>query len=170
MRDADEAAEQALAVDAAGEVADPPPAGGIAAFPVAPAFRVEVGRDQAVVDFAVLVVVRLGDEAAEALVGRQVADRRRLQPAERDVGAIEVHRDDRSRVRHEVGQGVAPAAGNADDAAVALDRQAFHVHHRVFPYLGIDQPLEREGESPVEQLLPGRAALRTTASSMMRLA
>ena len=98
------------------------------------------------------------EEAAEQVVIGQRVDRGDLQAAQRDVRPVEVDCGDRGGVCGEIAQRVAAAAGDAENAAVFVDLEPFHVDHRVFPNLGVDQPAKGSRKGLVEQcVLQARA-------------
>jgi len=82
------------------------------------------------------------EETVKAFVIGKMPDRRDLQPPQRYVGVVEIDRGHAFGVGGKIGQCVATAAGNAHHAAVGLDGEAFHVDHRVFPDLGVDEAVE----------------------------
>lgn len=91
----------------------------------------------------------------------QMPCRRDFQPPQCDMRGVEIDRDDLGRVGNQIGQDVAAARRDGDDAAVGLDLQRLHVDDRIFPDLRIDQSLEGEGKGTVEKpLLRRRARLR----------
>ena len=151
MSEPDEAAKQPLPVDPAGEMRNPPAPGEVAALPISAALRVEMWRNRLAVNRRVFLVVGFREEPTEAFVIGQVADRRDLELAQRDMRTIKIDRDHFGGVGSEIGQRVAAAAGDTHHAHAGADLQPFHVDYRVFPDLRIDQPFEGQRESPVEQ-------------------
>ena len=150
MSGADEAAEQAVAVEIAGEDLDPASAGEVASLPIGAADCVEPRRDQAVIGRYVVLRLRLPEEAAEDRVVVDLRQRRELEMAEGDMGAVEVDRADPRGIGCEIGQDVAGARGDRDEMVAGLQRQRLHVDDRVLPDLRIDQAGEGEREHPLQ--------------------
>ena len=99
-----------------------------------------------------------GFDGAEFMVAAEVGEqllpqrhhlRRRsvdLQVVQRQVRGVEVHRHDPRRIGGEIGQRIAAARGDGDDAVTLLDAERRHIDIRIFPYLRIDQSLEQMSE------------------------
>ena len=95
----------------------------------------------------------------QTVVVGEPLDRDALQMVQRHMRGVEIDRNNLRRIGRQIRKDVAAAAGNRGDSVARLDRQRLHIDDRVFPYLGIDQPLERERESAVEQALFLRSIL-----------
>ncbi len=154
MARAEEMAEQAVAVEVAGEDADAPAAERPALVPIGARRRVEPGAQALVVDADVGASVGAAEEAEECLVVGQVLQRADLQLAERDMSAVEVDRGDASGIGGQVGEHVAAARSDGDDLVPRTDLERLHVDDRVFPDLRIDELREREGEHALEHAGP----------------
>jgi hypothetical protein len=148
---ADEAAEQAVAIEIAGEELDPALACEVAPLPIGAADGVEPRRDQPVIGLDIGLGLRLPEEAAEDRMIVDFAQGRELQMPERDMGAVEVDRADLRRIGGEIGQDVAGARGDRDEMVAGLQRQCLHVDDRILPDLRVDQPGEGEREHPLQQ-------------------
>ena len=68
------------------------------------------------------------------------------------MGRVQINSGDGCGIVDEIRQGIAAAARDRQDPAALIDFQRLHIDDRIFPYLGIDQALERMGERLVEQL------------------
>jgi hypothetical protein len=62
------------------------------------------------------------------------------------MGAVEVDGDDLLRVGNEVGEDVAAAGGDRDEARLRPEAKRLHVDHRIFPDLRVDEALEDQRE------------------------
>ena len=151
--EADEIAQQSLFVDAFGEVRNPLAPAQVALFPIGAAERIEVRGDHGFVDRAVFLVIGMREKAVKAFVIGQVLDRGNLELAQGDMRLVEINRGHAFGIGGEVGQRVAAAAGDAHHPAIGLNVEPFHVDHRVFPDLGIDEAFEGERKRLVEQLV-----------------
>ncbi|MNS59874.1 hypothetical protein D3C72_928470 [compost metagenome] len=109
MAGADEAAEQAGAVDVPVEHRDTAAAGKGALRPVSLGRGVEMLGDEAVVTVAVAAGVGAAEMAHHILMGRQMAERGKLQLVQRNVMRVEINHIDAGRVAGEIGQHVAAA-------------------------------------------------------------
>ena len=87
---AEEMAEQAVAIEVAGEDADAPPAERPALVPIGARRRVELCAQPLIVDADVGAGVGATEEAEEGVVVGQVLQRADLELAERDMRAVEV--------------------------------------------------------------------------------
>jgi hypothetical protein len=96
------------------------------------------------------------EEPVEGLPGRQMADRRKLEPIERHMGAGEIDSGDPARIGNEIGEDVAATGRNRHHVALRRERQCCHVHIGIFPNLRIDQPLERQGEQDFAKAVRGK--------------
>ena len=151
MTGADEATEQAVAVEVAGERLDPPPPGQAPPFPIGATDRVEPRRDGAVIERDIGLGLCLAEEAPEGRLVLDLGQRRELEVAERDMGTVEVDGADPGRVGGEIGQDVAGARSDRDQMVARLQRQRLHVDDRILPDLRIDQAGEGEREHPLQQ-------------------
>ena len=152
MGHADEPAEQPTLVHPLGKTPDAATPGEIAPFPIGTARLVQMRANEPFIRRDIVLSVRIGKEAAETVIVRQILRRRQFQAVEGDMGGVEIDRHDLGRIGGEIGQDIAPAAGDAGDAVARRDLQRLHIHHRVFPDLRIDQAFEGEGERAVPQL------------------
>ena len=155
MRRSDEEAEQAGLVEIALEGADALPAAPVAAFPVTAAAGVEMRREEAVVGVGIRPVAGLAEEAEEVGLRGQVPDSRELQAVQRDVGGVEVDGVDMGRRAGQVGQHVAAARGDGDDAVALAEFHRRDVDVGILPDLRIDQPGEEERKEPLRKAGPG---------------
>ena len=144
MAGAEEVAEQAVAVEIAGEQADAPAAERRPLVPVGARVGIELGAQPLVIGGDVGARVGAAEEAEEGLVVGQVLQRADLEPAERDMRAVEIDRGDAGRIGDQIGQHVAAARGDRDDLMSRADVERLHVDDRVLPDLRIDQALERQ--------------------------
>ncbi len=159
MRHADEIAEQPALVDALGKAADAAPANQVASFPIAARRLIEHGRQMRAIGRDVGRAIRLGEKAVEGGMVGKALRRRQLELVERDMRGVEIDRRDAFGIGHQIGQHVAPAAGDGHHAAVGQDLQGVHVDIRVFPDLRIDQPAKRQGKGMIEQAVGNAGAL-----------
>ena len=136
MARSEEMAEQAMAIEIAGEDADAPPSERAALVPVGASHRVELAAQDPVVHGDVGVGVGAAEETKERIVVGQVLQRAELQFTERDMGAVQVDRRHPGGVGGQIGEHVASAGGDSDHFVARTDVEGFHVHDRIFPDLG----------------------------------
>ena len=146
----DEMAEQTEAVDVAGEEVDAAAVRKRAAVPIGAARRVEATAQLRIVGGDVGARIGVAEEAAERFVIRQMLEGAELEPAERDMGAVEIDGDDLGRVGGQIGEGVAAARGDGRDAIARAEAQRLEIDDRVFPDLRIDEAAEGGGEQALE--------------------
>ena len=115
MPGADEAAEQAEAVEAAGKRAMRRRPMRSRPFPVGARRGIEMAAQVAVVGFDVCWRLASAKKARKPH-SRAGAERRELQLVEGDVRRVEVDGDDALRIAGEIAQHVAAARGDGDDA------------------------------------------------------
>ena len=151
MAGADEAAEQAGAIDVPVEDRDAAAAGKGALGPVSLGRGVEMLGDEAVVTVAVAARISATEVAHHVLMGGQMAEGGELQLVQRDVVRVEVHDIDAGRIAGEIGQHVAAARADGDDAVTFAKLHSFHVDFRVFPYLRIDEAGKEDAEEALGQ-------------------
>ncbi len=163
MENADEAPEQAVAIQVLAEHVDAPAAQGTILLPISPRLGVELGPQIFVVGRAVGLVVRMAEEAEERVVAGQVLERGELQLGQRDVIGIEVDGDDPCRIGRHVVQDVAAARSDGNQPVLRLEVQGRQVDDRILPDLVIDKPLKHKSKEPlqgasfgVRRLLMGR--------------
>ena len=142
----DETAEQAGAVDVAVEDGDATASAQASCFPIASCRRVEIGCDMAIVHAAVGCHELFAEQAADRGVIRQVAKGRKLEPVERHMVRIEIDHIDRGRTSAQIGQHVAAARADCDDAGPFVQIHGLHVDVRIFPDLGVDEPREEKAD------------------------
>ena len=152
MGHADEPAEQPALVHPLGKASDAATPGKIAALPIGAAGLVQMRADEPFIRRDIVLAVRVGKEAAETVIVRQILRRRQFQAVKRHMGGVEIDRHDLSRIGGEIGQDIAAAAGDAGNAVPRRNLQRLHIDHGVFPDLRIDQAFEGEGERAVPQL------------------
>ena len=148
MARADHPAEQALLVDVPAELADAAAPSEVATVPIGPRRIVQMGPQVALIGADVAVVVGLAEELEEGGVVRQMARGGDLEAVQRDVVLVEVDCGDPSGIGCQIAQDVAPAGRDGDDMIARPKPERFHVDHRVFPDLRIDQAREHAREQP----------------------
>ena len=153
-----------MPVDAPRKATDAPPAGHVAAFPIAARRLIQARRHDLAIGGDIRLVVRPREEAMEGGMIGQRLRRHQLQPVERDMGGVEVDRRDLRRIGGQIGEDIAAARRDRHHMTVGRDRQRFHVDRWIFPDLGIDQATEGEGEGAFQQPL-----LRQMAVTMHRV-
>src|SRR5262249_47544334 len=109
MAGAEDMPEEAVAVEIAGEQGDAPPAERRSLVPIGARRGVELAAQPLVISLDVGARVSAAEEAKEGLVVGQVLKRADLEPAERDMRAIEVGRGDAGRVGGQIRQHVTAA-------------------------------------------------------------
>ena len=147
----DEASEQSVTIEIAGEPRDAPPPRDIAALPVGARRRIEMRGDEIAIEMHVATIVGRAEEAVERGVVRQVLRRREFEFQKRDMRLVEIDRVDARRISGEIAHDVAAAGGNRDHPALRRQLQRFHVGTRIFPDLGINHRAEGEGEGAFEK-------------------
>ena len=135
------------------EPVDPAAPDEVAALPIAPARLVEMRADEGAIVRDIAAAVGVGEKAAKAGVIGKPLDRHAFQIVEGNMRGVEVDRDDLRRVGRQIGEDVAAPARDRRDPVARRDCQRLHVDHRIFPDLGIDETLERQRKSAVEQAL-----------------
>ena len=70
--------------------------------------------------------------------------------------AVEVDGDDFGRIGGQIGQRVASARGDGDDAVLAAEFERFEIDDRVFPDLRIDEAAKRGGEKTFQDAGAGQ--------------
>ncbi len=80
-----------------------------------------------------------------------MAEGGKLQPVERDVVRIEIDHVDATRAGGQVGQHVAAAGTDGDDAVSRAKLHCFHVDDWVFPDLRIDEAGEEQAKQALGQ-------------------
>ena len=114
--------------------------GGIGArLPIGARDGVEAWRQLAIISRDIGARIGWTEEAVERFIVGQVLQRAKLQPAERDMGAVEVDSDDLGRIGGQIGQRVAAARGDGGDALAGTEPQGFEVDDRIFPNLRVDE-------------------------------
>ena len=162
---ADEAAEQAEAVEAAGKARDATAPEQVGPLPVGEGGVVEMAAQVPVVGVDIGARVGGAEEAQERRVVGQVSEGGELELVEGDVGGVEVDGDDALGIAGEVAHHVAAARGDGDDARLRGELQRFQVDARVLPDLRIDEAAEGEREGALMQ-----AGQREGAAAMNRFA
>ena len=76
-----------------------------------------------------------------------------LETGQRDMGAVEIDRDDLAGIGGEIGQDVAPARGDRDQPRTGPKRKRAEIDLRVLPDLRIDEAAKGERENPLENAL-----------------
>jgi hypothetical protein len=95
-------------------------------------------------------------------------DGRDLDPGQRDVRAVEVDRDDLLGVGGQVGEDVAAARCDRDEARLGSELEGGHVDRGILPDLRVDQALEGEGEAALQDTSPrGRLVLMNSAPELL---
>jgi hypothetical protein len=74
-----------------------------------------------------------------------------LHAVQRDMGGVEIDGIDFRRRAREIGQHVAAARSNGDDAVALPKLHRFHVDIGVFPDLRIDKPGKEQGEQALRK-------------------
>ena len=120
-------------------------------FPITPRLGIEIVAQEGFVELDILRAVGIAEKAAEMLIARQAPRGLAFQLVERDMGRIEVERGDAPGIRRQIRHHIATPRRDRDDMLAGFDRHRFHVHFRVFPDLGIDQPGEEKREEPFGQ-------------------
>src|ERR1700722_19973614 len=146
MAGADESPEQAIAIEVAREKFDASPSGDPARVPIGASRRIEARAQKPVIGLDILPRVGFSEEAPEGVIVRQRTQGAQLQLAERDMRAIEIHRDDPRGAGGEVRQDIAAARSDGDDTIVRLYIERGEIDARVLPDLRIDQTAKRHGE------------------------
>ncbi len=150
MHDTDEAAEQAVAIDVAGEDGDAPPRKRPPLFPIGACLRVEPVAQEAVVEAGVRLLVGVTEEAEEGFVAREMLDGRELQAQERHMRRVEIDRRDGRRGGREITHDVAAAGRDGHDPLAGTEFQGCDVDLGIFPDLGVDETGKGEREQALQ--------------------
>ena len=106
-----------------------------------------------------MAVAGLAEEAEEIGLRGQMLYRRELHAVQRDVRGVEVDGVDRGRRAREIGEHVAAARRDGDDAVAFAELHRLHVDLRVFPDLRIDEAGKEQREQPLGEARPWTSAL-----------
>ena len=154
VQDADEASEQAVVVEIAGEHVDAPAMQRDVFLPIAPCHVVEPFGKESVVGRAVGLVVGLPEEAEERVVRGKVDERRKLEPRQGDMVGVEIDGDNLRRICGQVVENVAAAGGNGDQPVVRLEIEGSQIDIGVFPDLVVHKSLKHQGEQTLQNAAP----------------
>ena len=167
---AQEAPEQAVSVEIAGEELDAAAQADRARVPIGAGDGIEALAKNGVVGLHVGARIGAAEEPQERFVVGQMPQRGQFETAEGDMRAVEVDGDDFGGVGGQIGKRVAPARGDGDDAVLWADFERFEIDDRVFPYLRIDQAAKRDGEKTFQDAGAGQrlAAMDRRSQSLAR--
>jgi len=99
------------------------------------------------------IVLGVAEEPEEGLVVRQVAHGGELETGQRDMRPIEIDSNDLAGSGGEIGQDVAAARRDGDQARARRERQRPQVDLRILPDLGVDQTAKSEREDALQNTL-----------------
>lgn len=101
-----------------------------------------------------IAAVPVAEEVAQhILMGRKMAEGSELQPVQHHVVAVEIDHIDAGGLAGKIGQHVAAAGTDGDDAVTGRQRHGLHVHFRVFPDLRINEAGKEKPEQPLGNAL-----------------
>ena len=171
MAQADEAAQQAVAIEVLGEIADAAAARARRGRPNRRGSpRRGAGAAESAIDVDVGRLVGPPEEVVEGARGRAGAGRAAILSLFsatwcrlRSTAVM------RGRIGGEIAHDVAAARGDGDQPVVGSERQRLHVDLGVFPDLGIDEAAEGEGKEPVLNTAQGQQAVMLDGLPYMRL-
>src|SRR5215472_1124558 len=160
MQEADEAAEEAAAIETAvREQAEAPFAERRAAFPEGARLVVEVRLKVVAISVPGAGIDAVAEEAIEGAVIRQVLRRRQLESRQCEMCGVEVDGDDLRGIGEEIIEHVATAGGDRQHAARGLEAERFEVDAWILPDLVVDQAMKPDREEPFRKTPLARHAV-----------
>ena len=151
MTKADEAAEQAGAVDVLAKDGNASLAGQAAGIPVLAGCIVELRRNEEIIGLDVAGIIMAGEEADDIRMARKMAERGELQAVQRHVMPVEIDHIDALGGCREIGEHVAAARSDGDDMMFWAQLHRCHIDGRILPDLRVDEAGEEQAEQTFRQ-------------------
>ena len=151
MRQADKAAEEAVAIDAAREPRNASPTKLVSAIPVFCRWRIQIRPQVVIKKRYIPVVFGVSEKLSERDVAGQMRRSDQFQPQKSHVCRIEIDGVDALGLCDQIVHDIAAAGSDGHDSARGLDGQRFQIDDRVLPNLGIDHALESHRKQPLLQ-------------------
>ena len=156
VKEADEATQQRVAIESLGKELDALASEERAVFPEPPGLGIQMRCHMREIRIDVIRMLGDAEEFEEGFVIRQPLHRGELQPRQRDMGRIEINRDDCRRIRAQVVHDVATAGGDRHDPAVRCELQGFKIDNGIFPDLVVDEAGKPHRKQTLEKRLAPR--------------